>query len=79
MRNVPNASHVSNVTGLRQDGLLNDEAESRWSCELAIASPISECYMTFDLKQSFVLDELIVCKEGQQNLGRGGGIRGRLQ
>ena len=79
MRNVPNASHVSNVTGLRQDGLLNDDAESRWSCELAIASAISECYMTFDLKQSFNLDELIVCKEGQQNLERSGGIRGRLQ
>ena len=35
--------------------------------------------MTFDLNQSFILDELIVCKEGQQNLGRCGGIRGRLK
>ena len=76
MRNVPNASHISNVTVLRQDGLLNDEPESRWSCQLPIASPISECYMTFDLKRSFILDELTVCKEGQQNLGRGGGYGG---
>ena len=73
VRNVPNASHISNVTGLRQDGLLNDKPQSRWSCQLP------ECYMTFDLNQSFILDELIVCKEGQQNLGRCGGIRGRLK
>ena len=66
MRNVPNASHVSNVTGLRQDGLLNDEPDSRWACEPAIASAISECYMTFDLQQSFILNGLTVCKFGAE-------------
>lgn len=48
-----------------QDGLLNDEPDSRWSCSLNMDSTSSTtvgCDITYDLQASYDLDSIVICE-----------------
>lgn len=57
-----------NTRTARQDGLLNDVPQSRWSCEELLDGDITECYITFDLGSSQTLSKITICERHRRSI-----------